>query len=1381
MHYFVFVGIFLWSSILCSQNSDKVFCDGELYVQLKPGFLKPLLNENPNQLSLNALPWLKELEQKYGISKVRRPYHQAGDHPTLPSVLKLRFTKIQLINAFIEDLNTLPQVSYVGKVPLMKTDALPNDPTFPAYLNQINAQNAWNVFNGNSNITVAIVDNAVMWTHQDLVANTYTNTAEIPGNNIDDDGNSYIDDVNGYDVADLDNNAIPTNTLMDHGTHCAGIAGARTDNGIGIASIGWNIKIIPVKASYNGSSTTIVDAGYEGIIYAAKAKARIISCSWGGAGASPIEQSVIDYAWNKGCIIVASAGNANTSTFNYPGAYNRVYCVASIGSGDLKSGFSNFGSWVDICAPGENILSTVPSASTGTYQLKSGTSMATPLVAGLAALMLSKCSWMSSTDVLNCISSTAVNIYTLGANNTFSVGNQLGAGRIEAFQAMNCANAFLSIPPVANFFAFPLNSCPNTPVAFFDSSLYAPTSYSWNFQGGTPATSSLTSPSVQWSAPGTYSVSLTVTNGNGNNTKTKPSYITIAGPQSLPFVEGFETLPFLPNGWTAKNANYDNVYWERQTGGGLGGFGTSTACAKFDNYNFVTFGDLEEMRTPKFNLSNVHTVRLRYDVAYARFNPVNSDTLEVKLSLTCGATWSLVSIKGGTTLATRSDMGALFVPAANEWRRDTFDISLPAAGQSNVMFAFINRGHYGQPIYLDNINLFFPSPTVNINPISAVCVNTTVNPLASITGAASYTWQFPGGSPATSTQSNAAVSYSAPGTYTVLLTGVNGTSSTTVSRTLNVSAIPIVSVNSPTICNGSAASFSLSGASSYTFNPGALSGTLINVNPSITSVYTITGSNGVCSSVTTATAFVNPNPVITANNSTVCAGSVASVTLTGANAYTTQPGNITSSQFTVNPPSTTVYTIVGSNGLCSSSNHATVTVNPLPVITVNSASVCFGGAATLIASGASNYTWSNGSNASSISVSPAISTNYSVTGSSLNCVSSQTTLVFVNPSFTVSAQTSSNNVCSQVLCNLSATGAGSYSWSTGAIGANVNVIPTMSSTYIVTGSLGICSQTAAVVISVIQTPSLNFTVVPGNTICPGGSATLQVSGNYSNFVWGQPVVFGTVNVVFPAASANYTINASNPVNGCFTSSVVPVVISDVPSANVSVSNVSCFGMCNGSVTAQGVNGVGPFSFTVSPGTCTTLPCINLCANNYTLQIKDALQCSSTQSFAIASPAVLSLTSIQSGPASCASCNNGSLQANVSGGTSPYTYLWMPNGGNAATALNLSPGCYTVSVTDVNLCSTQSTACVDFVTGLDHLSLNSIDFSIFPNPAETLVTIEYQGQTFDCLVYNSLGQLVLSKVQVNSSTTLNTEQMAKGVYFVELQTKGQVLKKKLVLK
>ena len=210
----------------------------------------------------------------------------------------------------MDRLNASPGIVYAERIPLMKTDAVPNDPLWATvngstHLNQIGAQNAWNVFSGNSNITIAIVDNAVMWTHADLVQNTYTNTAEANGTpGVDDDANGYIDDISGWSTGDNNNNAVPTNSLMDHGTHCAGIAGARTDNTLGVASIGWNVKIIPVQAEPDNGPTTSVSYGYEGIVYAVKAKARIISCSWGGNGASATEQSVVTYAWNRGCIVM---------------------------------------------------------------------------------------------------------------------------------------------------------------------------------------------------------------------------------------------------------------------------------------------------------------------------------------------------------------------------------------------------------------------------------------------------------------------------------------------------------------------------------------------------------------------------------------------------------------------------------------------------------------------------------------------------------------------------------------------------------------------------------------------------------------------------------------------------------------------------------------------------------------------------------------------------------------------------------------------------------------------------------------------------------------------------------------------------------------------
>ena len=566
---------FISVNVIFSQRVYPNYVDGCIYVKFNKSLIKSISKENPENISLSKLSSIGKILNKYGVTKAYIPFYHAVDDDNLLSILKLEFTQSSKVNDLIEELSAVQGIEYAEKVHLMKTDVtMPNDFSISSasvHLAQINAQNAWDYFNGNSNITVAIVDNAIMWTHADLITNTYINTVEASGiTGVDDDGNGYIDDINGYDVADNDGNAIPAFTSQDHGTHCAGIAGARTDNATGVASIGWNIKIIPVKASFDVTPSATVDKGYEGIIYAVRAKAKIISCSWGNNSGifSSTEQYCIDYAWNRGCIIIAAAGNGATNTVNYPGGYNHVYCVAAVDASDAKYSFSNYGTWVDINAPGVNIYSTIPYTGTPAYQPLSGTSMSTPMVAGLAALMLSKSPNMTRTDVLNCISSTAANIYTVSGNSAYASGNQLGAGRIDAFAAMSCAATYSALPPVANFYAFPLNTCPNTSISFYDSSLYQPTSWSWTFQNGSPATSTSSNPSVFWTTPGTYSVLLTVTNTNGISSKTKLSYITVSGPSALPFFEGFQGTQFLPAGWSPNNIWNDNLYWSRITGVG---------------------------------------------------------------------------------------------------------------------------------------------------------------------------------------------------------------------------------------------------------------------------------------------------------------------------------------------------------------------------------------------------------------------------------------------------------------------------------------------------------------------------------------------------------------------------------------------------------------------------------------------------------------------------------------------------------------------------------------------------------------------------------------------------------------------------------------------
>lgn len=1361
------------------------YVDGRVYVKMTGASLKTLRGEDPNALPLSKLGFLKEIVSKYGVTRVYKPFHQAVTSPVLPNILKLEFSKTSQVEQLIRDLEKVSGVEYAEKVPLMKTDIVPNDPVFPPHLTQINAVNAWNVFNGGSNITVAIVDNAVMWTHFDLAANTFTNTGEIANNNIDDDANGYIDDVNGYDVADNDPNAVPTNTAMDHGTHCAGIAGACTNNTVGIASIGWNIKIIPVKTQNDGGSTNGIAAGYEGIVYAANMNARVISCSWGGSGAALAEQAVVDYAWNRGCIVVAAAGNANTTTQNYPGAYNHVYCVASVSSSDIKSGFSNYGTWVDISAPGENVYSTTPSATTGTFLTYSGTSMATPLVAGLAGLMLSKCPVMTQTDVLNCISSTAVNIYTLAGNSSFVTNSRLGAGRIEAFAAMNCAASFTATPPIANFRTPTRNTCPLTAVQFLDSSQYAPTTWNWVFQGGTPATSTLSNPSVQWTAPGTYSVMLTVSNGNGSDSETKLAYITVAGPINLPLQEGFQASTFLPANWTENNIYNDVIYWDRVTG--LGGFGTSTACARFDNYNIDALNERDEMRTPKYSFSNVGSARLRFDVAYARFNSSYSDSLEVKLSTNCGATWTTIYSKGGSTLSTvPADVNStMFVPTAAQWRRDTIDISTLTAGQGNVMFSFINRGHYGQPIYLDNINLVFPTPTVNISAPAQRCTNSSFNFTNTSIGVGSYSWSLPGGSPASSTSSNPSVAYPSAGLYTVTILLTNGTTTTQTTRTVNIVAPPVVTVNTPTVCPGNIAVLTASGAATYSWTNGPLTASL-SVSPGGTSFYTVTGTSNGCSVAQTATIVVTPAPSISINSATICSGNTAVITASGASTYSWINGPNTAS-LSVSPSSTSVYSVSGSNAFCSATQTSAVFVTTTPTVSVANASVCQGASALITAGGATTYSWNTNALTNTISVSPAVTTVYTVTGSNaanaISCTDTKTSTltVVVNPTVTIAA--SSTILCLGGSVTLTALGANSYSWSNGASTATQVVSPATTTGYVVTGTTSGCISVAITTIIVLPVPTLSINPAPPASVCPGTSVVLNASAGFTAYTWStNPIISAATATLLPSGNANYTLTGTTS-GGCTSSFTFSIGARPQPVIALQASNANCSNACSGAISANSSGGTAPFSYTLLPTVC-ALPCNNLCAGNYTLVASNSEGCTSSSSFVIQATANTLSATVSGTNTSCSTCADGNAAVNLGGGTAPYTYSWSPSGSTQATANGLQVGCYTVTATDANGCQITRSLCITAspvsTTGITGQAAIAGDLRIYPNPASGKVTIELPEHRFHWSVYNALGQLVIPTTAAEGKTELSLEAFARGIYYIEVETGSTRCGTKLVV-
>jgi serine protease len=279
-------------------------------------------------------------------------------------------------------------------------DFTPNDPSYGSQysLPLIKAPAAWSIIQGDTSVIIGIVDTGVDWPHPDLSANIWHNWGETPNNGIDDDHNGYVDDRRGWDFGGLGNNdgtPTPDNDPMedrpDHGTNVAGIASAVTNNGVGVASIGFNCKIMPVKTSQDNirSSTgsPLISFGFEGIVYAVDNHARIINCSWGGAGYSLLGQETINYAISKGALVVCAAGNDNSSETFYPANYEGVLSVAATDQNDHRASFSNYGHGIGVCAPGSGIYSTW---QPNTYATLSGTSMASPLTAGVAALVAGK-------------------------------------------------------------------------------------------------------------------------------------------------------------------------------------------------------------------------------------------------------------------------------------------------------------------------------------------------------------------------------------------------------------------------------------------------------------------------------------------------------------------------------------------------------------------------------------------------------------------------------------------------------------------------------------------------------------------------------------------------------------------------------------------------------------------------------------------------------------------------------------------------------------------------------------------------------------------------------------------------------------------------------
>lgn len=300
----------------------------------------------------------------------------------------------------------------------------------------VSAPEAWAVTTGEESVTVAVIDTGIDFFHPDLEANIWINQAEIPGNGIDDDHNGYVDDVHGYDFVNDDSD--PMDDQL-HGTHVSGTIGAVGDNELGVCGLCWHVRLMAIKAFNESGEGTLFDV-LAAIRYAADNGARVLNASWGQPDKSAALGAAIAEAHQRGLVIVAAAGNNRSTTLSYPAAYPESVTVAATNNRDQRSLFSSYGPVVDLAAPGESVLSTIPD---NRFDIASGTSMAAPHVSGAVALVFSRHPEFSNTEAEDVIRNA---VDPVGGT------DYIGLGRLNAAKAVKTdvplPTARLAIPAI---------------------------------------------------------------------------------------------------------------------------------------------------------------------------------------------------------------------------------------------------------------------------------------------------------------------------------------------------------------------------------------------------------------------------------------------------------------------------------------------------------------------------------------------------------------------------------------------------------------------------------------------------------------------------------------------------------------------------------------------------------------------------------------------------------------------------------------------------------------------------------------------------------------------------------------------------------------------
>jgi hypothetical protein len=591
--------------------------------------------------------------------------------------------------------------------------------------------------------------------------------------------------------------------------------------------------------------------------------------------------------------------------------------------------------------------------------------------------------------------------------------------------------------------------------------------------------------------------------------------------------------------------------------------------------------------------------------------------------------------------------------------------------------------------------------------------------------------------------------------------------------------------SAPLICSGANATLNAAGLTSYTWQPtGNFAGSnaaTVNVTPTTTTTYTLTGNNGGCPGYAMVTISVSSGPPslsLTGSSQSVCLGAAATITASGAINYTLSNSAVNGGTFI--PAATAVYTVTGANGCGSGSLTTTITVSPLPVTAATTSTlVCAGTPATLTAGGATTYSWMPGANTSTNYIAaPLANTIYTVTGITGNCQGTATITVNTKPLPTLNVIAASTAICNGDFTTLNVTGnALTYTWSPGGPGNSITVSPTNVTLYSVTGTNSVnCVNTAQQVILVNPLPVLS-TSVSDPLVCSGGASTLAVSGA-STYAWTGDATASTASlVVNPVIDGTYNVTGTSSL-GCSSSTVVTVSVY-MPTITVSSNTTICLGAsaiigADVADTWLWSNGSNFQNITVSPS-LTTVYTVTASVNNL-----NGLSCPTTNTVQVAVNPLPVITATSNYPAICIGT---SALLTASGAGAGGTYTWTGGAGAQISAsIQVAPianQSYSVTGIDANGCKGTSgyLLIVSQCVGIPVNIANTANLSIYPNPSTGEFTIS-ADQAITLQIINELGQQVKTITLDKNNREVNS--LPGGVYFITGNNENGSVKEKIII-